>query len=435
MNPNPNAVLHPNFLPVKKTESRRGILFYGLIWVVFMLPNTYWTAVPFVIGHTNLSELGLILLPLVYRLYPKRKARWHSRSLQTTIIIFWLACFIGVFIQFIFEKANPVTLIKTNRIMLPLFACTALLFLGARLSSRRILYHFLGAISCSFFLGLLASAVGFQFSGFGGASLEEGAFDVGQHGRLYNVNSSFSYFAIAITATLVSAKKSLIVADSQYPRFVFWAIAMSLIGGVLTFNRTFLGIGALFLLVSSMMILKPKVVAVALGLILIGGATGYLAYTNNGEIKKQVDRRIIRPFTEDRLSEQLFHEGRRVGYRIYQEQLLKTSRGVTGVAPGIVGYPTRDGYYNVNSADISFVTVWWRFGAFALMMWFVLFFVLAKQLVAHRRQSKSTFFKSHASSLLIGMTLLALASLNIDVLARHYTIVHLGVLVIALRDN
>lgn len=400
-----------------------------------MLPNAYWTAIPFVIGHTNFSEFALMLLPLVYRLYPKRKAKWHSRSLQTTIIVFWLACFLGVLVQFLYERSSPVSLIKTNRIMLPLMVSTALLFLGPRLSSMRILYHFFGAITCSFVISFIANAIGFQFSGFGGAQLEEGAYNVGQHGRLYNVNSSFSYFAIAITATLIGSKKSLDFSKAKYPRNTIVAIVASLIGGVLTFNRTFLGIGALFLMISSMMIFKPKVVATAISLIIVGGAAALVGYTYNDTVQRQVDRRIIEPFQEGRLREKMVHEGRLNGYRIYRENLLHTSRGVTGVPPGAVGYYTKKGFTNVNASDISFVTVWWRFGAFALLMWLAVLIQLAKRIMVHRRMSHSSFYKNHASFLLISMVLLALASLNIDVLAHHYPIVHLAILVIALRDS
>jgi len=409
----------------------RGKLFLVLIWFAFLLPNAHWTSFPFVIGHSNLSELALILMPFVYALYPRQSASLYTKKLKYAILGFFLFSIFNNILQKLIYGGSIIEFFRVHRSLIPLYVAMMLIYLGPRVRPRLLLYNLAACLSFSFIISLIFFIFNLDFHPLFPAEISDEAYEIFVKGRLYNVNSGFSFIALFLIVNMIPLRHKL--KPKKMASILLMTCTLSIIVNVLNFSRTFLIVSILFFLTVFPFLVKFRYVGYVLILIFtLIFITNYV-YKKYDIIKYQIDKRIINPIKEKELLESVYYGTRENMYENYLS--LGKKYFFTGVPPEVPFYSTfiRGDYLDIRVTDISFVTVLLRNGFLSLLFYLYFFFLLYRNLWKNKYRKMSNYWSFLIyRTLLVAIPFMIIASFNIDILARHYSVVFISLFLISL---
>ncbi|MDY6949977.1 MAG: hypothetical protein SWE60_00560 [Thermodesulfobacteriota bacterium] len=409
-----------------------GGLFLVLLWAAFVLPKANWAAFQFVVGHTTFSELSLILMPFIYALYPRQRAFWHTKQLRTAIVAFFASCVFCNLAQYLLYGGSITSFCRVHRALIPLYCAMALLYLGPRIRPKAIIGNLGACLSVSFLISLVFFFFDIDFTPFFNAELTEEAYELIRSGRLYNVNAGFGYVALTIIAAFCYYRKKLPKRQSNW--LLLFASALSVLASILTYNRTFLVILPLLIAASLLTFFRLRVAFYFILGMCFAVLLGLYGYYQYDRVQRQVDQRIILPLKHQEILENVYYGKREVLYEGYFD--LAKEYALTGVPPdvplAVVGFQSRE----VVTTDISFATVLLRNGVFSFMAYLWAGFLVYRNLWKIKDRKEGPTAKMLRRSLLLAIPFMLAAGLNIDILARHYPVVFVVLLVTTLRaDN
>jgi len=415
----------------------KGYLFIALIWLAFLLPVTAWSAFPFIIGHTNLSELAIIAMPFVYSLYPRNNEIWSSAThshLRKAILLFFTSVILVNFSQYFFYGGRLSEYFLANRPLIPLFASLALIYFGPRINTKLLVINLCLCLFFSFIISLAFFFLEIGFKPFFYTELDEEAFEIVRQGRLYNVNGAFSFLALGISYGIIKHKEQI---NPKWLRYVILLCALfSIFVAVLAFNRTFLAIAILFFIYLIIRHFNLQTNTFLMLVAILSISLSYYAYSSDFEVRSQVDRRIFIPLeSREALLSSVYYNNRDVLYMDYLDAAKKYS--YIGVPPNdilseriIAGRSV-----SVNVSDVSLITVLFRFGTLSLIIYLFVF-------VCYYRYVKNMFLTNTNGlsntlcfSILVVLPFMFMASFNIDILARHYSVLFIALLTLAITKH
>jgi len=409
----------------------KGKLFLVLLWFAFLLPNAHWTSFPFVIGHSNLSELAMILMPFVYALYPRQSASWYTKKLKYAILGFFLFSIFNNILQKLIYGGSIIEFFRVHRSLIPLYVAMMLIYFGPRVRPRLLLYNLAACLSFSFIISLIFFIFNLDFHPLFPAEIRDEAYEIFAKGRLYNVNGGFSYIALALFVNMVSLRHKL--KSKKLVFILFTASTLSVVVNVLSFNRTFLIVSILFFVTVTPFFVKFKSVVYIWILILALVFFVNYVYKNYEVVKRQINQRIINPIEEETLLENVYYGKREYMFENYFS--LGKKYFFTGVPPKVSFYTKfiRGDYFDVRVTDISFVTVLLRNGLLSLLFYLYFWYLLYRHLwkSKYRKISNDWSFLIYRT-LLVAIPFMIIASFNIDILARHYSVVFISLFLISL---
>jgi len=366
---------------VKLERGCKGFIFLILIWIAFILPRPYWSTIPFFIGHTNLSELAIILLPFVYALYPINKEIVTSKEyilLKKTILVF-ITLFICVnVIQYLAYGGSILDYIRVNHFFIPLYVSMMLIYMGPRIDSKLLLMNLLLCLSFSYFLSLLWFFFDIEITPFFAGSRVKEDFEILREGRIANVNSGFAYIALVILFLISSYRKHLQIKPLLF-NALLGCCMLSLILQFLSFNRTFLLISIFFLFFINLKYFKFRTIVITLCLVSSIGASLYFVYNHSEAVQKQVEQRIFAVMQgQDALLGSVYYNKRDILYQDYLKAGEKYY--LLGVPPNVaVTEVFVDGEYRVvNVSDVSLITIFLRVGIIPFFVYIIFGIVFYK---------------------------------------------------------
>ncbi|MDY6838802.1 MAG: hypothetical protein SWH78_12605 [Thermodesulfobacteriota bacterium] len=261
--------------------------------------------------------------------------------------------------------------------------------------------------------------------------MREGAYEVVRSGRLYNVNAGFAYLGLAIIAAFSYYRKK--AQANRATLFLVVASALAILTCILTFNRTFLFVSPFLIITSLLIFSRFRVVLYLILTVSLAISLGLYSYREAETVRRQVDERIIIPLKHQRIFENVYYGKRDVLYRSYFE--VGKDYFLTGVPPHvplcIVGLESRQ----VMTTDISFVSVVLRNGFFSFLVYCWVGWLIYRSLWKMKNKNEWSQAGMLRRSLLMALPFMAIASLNIDILARHYSIVFVALLIVSVRDD
>lgn len=408
----------------------RGSLFLALLWIAFLLPNIHWTAFPFIIGHTNLSELALILMPFVYALYPRQRAVWYTKKLQYAILGFFLFSILNNLFQMAIYGGTITEFFRVHRSLIPLYIAMAIIYLGPRVRPKLLLANLAACLSISFTISIVFFFFDLDFHPLFHAEIDEEAYEILLDGRLYNINAGFSYLALGLMVVILFFRQKL------KPKKLVWllllACTLSIFTTVLTFNRTSLVIFALFFVLVVPFFFRLRVVFYMMIIFLVIILMGIYSYKHFDFVQRQVDSRITIPLREGVILESVYYGKREYMYESYLS--LGKKYFLIGVPPQMPWFTVfrKDRFLQVRTSDISFVTVLLRNGLLPLLFYFCIGGLLYRGLWKMRIQITDGWSLSLTRSLIITIPIMLIVSFNIDILSRHYSVLLLAFLFVAI---
>lgn len=409
---NQSAALHT---PEQSSDDLpKGYLFNLLLFLVFVLP--IWDIATFKVGSiiTNMREVCLVFLPVVYFFYPRRK---DSLSIETKywVVTFFVIIAATAIIKKVLYGLAPFDAVKNFRVTLPVLSGLLIVLQGRKIDPRFCIKTILVAIVISYLLTPLMVAIGVQPSTFmvGGRELQV---EYLRNGRFANKNFEFSLLGIALLFYVPQVQTF----QDWFKRLIMAASILSILMLILSFNRTMMAAGALLGLVLLLNNLRPKTLGyIALTTIVAGSIAGYF-YMTRPRIQRQVDQRILIVFQQEGGLAQSVYYGNRD--RLYDTFLDKLDHYWVLGLPGGVSLINNE---NTNSAksDISLYNIWIRHGLVALIA-----FIIVLALIYADQKQKLEWLPdgslSHqvAKAVIITFPLYVLVSFNIDALVAHNAI-------------
>lgn len=395
-------------------ELPTGYVFNFLLFLLFVFP--VFELATFSLGPiiTNVREVCLVLLPVVYFFYPSRKA---VLSAQTK---YWLLAFFAILIATEAVKKMmyglpPFDAVKNFRVTLPVLSGLLICLQGRKIDPAATIKTMLVAIIISYLLTPLMVLLGIQSSAMivGDRELQVAYL---RNGRFANSNFEFSLLGIAILFYVPRIETM----SRWFKRLLMSAAILSIVMLILSFNRTMLAAAGLLGVVLFLTNLEVRTLNYILVTTFLAGSVAGYFYITTPRIQRQVDQRILVVFEENRsLAEQVYYDNRD---KLYAEFLDKLDDYWMLGMPG--GERLLDLERNTSAkSDISLFNVWIRHGLLALIG-----FVIVLSLMYADQKKKMNWLPdrslSHqvAKAVFVTFPLFVLASFNIDALVAHNAI-------------
>lgn len=423
-----------NPINVTPFGKKNGYLFIFLMWIAFLSPVPYWSAFPFIIGTTNLSELAIIAMPFVYALYPRNKAipsRTKYRFLRKVILLFVVfSIFINI-LQFLTYGGSIIDYVRANRHLIPLFVALTLIYLGPRIKPKLLLANLFLCLSVSFIISMIYFFADLDFTPFYATNLDEEAYEVFRGGRLGNINAGFSYLAVGVLAGVNLKKKDL------HSVYLYWlsvfVCLLSIVMLFLQFSRTGIGIILLFILFLNIRFFSVRISIITILTLITAVYVLYNAYNYSEVVQRQVESRIISALQgQDELLDSVYFNNRDILYEDYWKAGKKYFLiGVPPTVPITLKYDKGE-LKAVNLSDISLVTVFLRLGLVTSLIYFSIFVLFYKYLLNIDASKILPWSRVMHFALLYSFPFIVLASFNVDILARHYSILFVALFFLAM---
>lgn len=384
-------------------------IFLLIILVCFSIPTNNNLFVPLPGVQLKISEFAMILLPLLNFLCKKKTniTSISSKSLIKIYLIIFIVLITEVVIKKIVFDVSVLDIFKGLRAGLTFFCFLFFIKDGLSFNIVKVWKVLCISVVISFFLSILIPFLGLEFLVY---SEEDGA--LGFSGRIANANASFGIIGIYL---LFWDK------DRWYNKGLLVKIAIwcSIIGLILTFNRTYLGLSVLFVLYSLWKTVSPKVFVKFIFLSVIFVLFVNFLYITFEPIRSQLDRRVLSLFeTESSFSKVTLENDRVFIYEDISER-IQDGYWVIGMPfnePIFVRKAVRT--YDVDTemftTDVSFVNILLRYGLLPTLLFAALLYSLYKQ---YRLTMFSTI-----------LLIFFVASFNIDTLFKHNSLFFLIVI-------
>ncbi|MBD5781457.1 hypothetical protein IEN85_18295 [Pelagicoccus sp. NFK12] len=374
-------------------HSAADFLFCTTILLTFSLPTNATTPIPLGPITFELREFGYLLLPTINLLSRRSFQSPQTGTCIRPIALAIISAIIGTeLLKIIVYHSSLIDCVRSLRTPLPLLSCLLLFSTGLRISPQKTWKALSASVGISFLLSLIQFATGAKTPDI---LLPSDTTDI-DYGRIVNANASFSI--IALTALLYSAKKQYLLT------------LLSLATVALTFSRTYLATISLALIYAGMRTPTPnRLFKIAL-VVTTPTLVSIIAVTSSETIANQVERRIVSIIIQEQTIQGSAIDGNRD--IIYNGILDKLKEG-----KWFIGLPFEEHIFEreefnavtkLRITDTSAANIVLLHGILPLTLYALLLGLLFSS-------SKSAEFR-------VALTLLTIASLNIDSLYRHNSV-------------
>jgi hypothetical protein len=353
----------------------------------------------------KVNELAFMLLPIVNLFCGSKKTFSYKsiKSLKSLLGFFLLSVLFIVFIlKFIYFYQGLFDSFKEIRLGIPIISSFMILRTGIRADLSIVWQVLLTAVGCSVIVSLLSIYITLPIY----FNAEEGSDALNNsHGRILNSNASFGIIGLY----LMFKDKHLWF---NRGKLVEYASILSIIGLILTFNRTYLALLTVGFIYLSFKTFSPKnlVKIILIPTVFVGVFT--FAYSNSNKIREQIDKRIFSiVFDGKSLKESTIENNRDVIYEGISQNVA-AGYWVIGMPYEIPIFEKEATYSSdvtqLAVTDTSIANILLRFGIFPLLLVTLIF-------VKMFRQSPEGLFK-------FTLIIYLLASFNVDSLFRHNSV-------------
>lgn len=381
-------------------------IFYSVLFIGFFLPSNSIFHISIAGAEIQIREIAFLLLPVINLFcYSKNKVKVADKKIQYLILFFIGTIIVTELLKHMYYGGGIGSTLKTIRIGLPLFSCFLILFFGIRANIEKVWRTLLWAVSASAVLTLITPFVHLPIY----PTIEGGDFIQATAGRFINANASFGIIGIY-----------LLYRDQERWYNTGWLPRVTAILGVIilivTFNRTYLALLALaFVYLSfSEFSFKSAIKYVSIPLFALGAF--YTAYNYSDVVQRQVDNRILSiVLGETELVESVYVDNRDQIYFGVRDR-IKEGYWLFGLPDNkpIFYWYRYLGVQAMSTTDTSFVNIFLRYGAIPLILFLFIFLKL--------------YQKSPPGIVPYTFIVFSFASLNVDSLLRHNSILFLTIL-------
>ncbi|WP_432673085.1 hypothetical protein [Flavobacterium sp. SM2513] len=383
-----------------------NFIFYVLLFIGFFLPTNSSLNISLPGVSIFVNELAFLLLPVV-NLFCTNKSKKIQIGLKISkyIILYLILVFLTEFIfkSIVFNQSIGDGF-KAFRIGIPFYSSILLLYSGFKADIKIIWKIILWAVVISVLLSIISLYIDLPIY----SDTEDMSVLEFNQGRVVNSNAAFGIIGLY----LLFADK-----DKWYNqgKLVKYASILSVIALVLSFNRTYLALMVLEFAYLAYKTLTFNSIFKILVYPFVFLIVTFIAYNNNVLIQRQIDNRILSIlFEEQTLAESAIDGNRDM---IYEGMLSRIEEGYW-----VIGLPYNEPIFLNNSAyvandvpmsvtDTSPINVLLRYGIIPLLFWLLILKTMFKK-------NKSLFFRT-------ALIIYAVASLNLDALFRHNSILFL----------
>ncbi len=396
----------------------KGYIFNLLLFLIFVLPD--WDLGSFQLGPviTDIREVSLVLLPIVYFFYPSQNKSSLRLATKYWILAFFILLVGTELVKKMHYGISLFDTIKNLRIGVPVFSGLLVLLQGKKVNPEFCLKTILVAIIISCVLTPLFVLLGIEPANF---TLEDRQLQVQylEQGRLINDNYEFGLIGIALLYLVPKVHTY----KTGLKRLLLIASVFSLIIMVLFFNRTLLTATFLLGLILFFKNFSLKTLAYITGAVVLIAVIGGYFYQTNAEVREQVQDRILIVFQEEGgLAESVYYDNRDKLYAEYLDQL--GDHWLLGIPGGDVLIDT--GNVMSSKSDISFFNVWIRYGIVAEIVFIIIFIAVC---LDHKKKleylPRGSLSYQIGRAVMLTIPLFVLVSFNVDVLVGHNAILFL----------
>lgn len=380
-----------------------NFLFYIVLFLGFALPSnsSFFIKLPGI--SLQIRELAFLLLPILNILGKSSNSVTAGNiKLRRYIFLFFIFILITEFFKAQYYFQGIGSFFKTLRIGLPLFSSFILVSSGIRVNIVKVWDTLLWAISISTIIAIISLFIPLPIY----PTIDDADYLVSTGGRLMNANAPFGIIGLYL---LYKDK------DKWFNKGLTVKLAsiLSIIALILTFNRTYLALAVLatIYLTFSTFSFRNAFKYLAIPMVLV--VVFYWSYNSFEIIQKQIDRRILSIILgETSMFQSVFENNREV---IFDGIILRIKEGYW-----LFGLPLNIpiftwfrplGAFPMSTTDTTLVNVLLRYG----IVPFILFLSILRRLIL---KNKSNFF-------LYTMTFYFVASINMDAMMRHNSILFL----------
>lgn len=380
-----------------------NFLFYIVLFLGFALPSnsSFFFRLPGI--SLQIRELAFLLLPILNILGKSTNSVTVGNiKLRRYILLFFILILITEFFKAHYYFQGIGSFFKTLRIGLPLFSSFILVLSGIRVDIIKVWNTLLWAISISTILSIISLFIPLPIY----PTIEDADYLASTGGRLTNANAPFGIIGIYLLYKDNDKwfNKGLLVKVTSI---------LSVIALVLTFNRTYMGLAVLAVIYLTFSTFSFRNALKYLTIPIVFIVILFWSYNTFDIIQRQVDNRILSiVFGEKSLYESVYENNREV---IFDGVILRIKEGYW-----LFGLPLNIpiftwfralGAFPMSTTDTTLVNVLLRYG----IVPFILFLSILRRLIS---KNKSNFF-------LYTMTIYFIASLNMDAMMRHNSILFL----------
>lgn len=380
-----------------------NFLFYIVLFLGFALPSnsSFFFRLPGI--SLQIRELAFLLLPILNILGKSTNSVTVGNiKLRRYILLFFILILITEFFKAHYYFQGIGSFFKTLRIGLPLFSSFILVLSGIRVDIIKVWNTLLWAISISTILSIISLFIPLPIY----PTIEDADYLASTGGRLMNANAPFGIIGIYL---LYKDK------DKWFNKGLLVKVTsiLSVIALVLTFNRTYMGLAVLAVIYLTFSTFSFRNALKYLTIPIVFIVILFWSYNTFDIIQRQVDNRILSiVFGEKSLYESVYENNREV---IFDGVILRIKEGYW-----LFGLPLNIpiftwfralGAFPMSTTDTTLVNVLLRYG----IVPFILFLSILRRLIS---KNKSNFF-------LYTMTIYFIASLNMDAMMRHNSILFL----------
>lgn len=386
-----------------------NVIFYILLFIGFFLPTNSSLNIQLPGVSIFVNEIAFLLLPIVniFCTSNSKKVNIGFKLSRYIILYLIIVLFTEFLIKYIVFNQSLGDGFKAYRIGIPFYSSIFLLYSGFKANIKIIWKVILWSVIISVFLSIISLYIYLPIY----PEMEDMTILEFNQGRVVNSNAPFGVIGLY----LLFADK-----DKWYNqgKLVKYASILSVIALVLSFNRTYLMLLVLEFAYLAYKTLTFKSLFKIFSYPIIFLMVTFIAYNNNVQIQRQIDNRILSILFEEQTLAESAIEGNRD--MIYDGMLSRIDEGYW-----VIGLPLEVPIFLNNSVyvenvvpmsvtDTSFINILLRYGIIPLILWFLII---------------KTMFKKNKSLLLrTSLIIFAIASLNLDALFRHNSILFLVIL-------
>lgn len=385
-----------------------SVFFCLVLFLGFCLPNNSQFFINVFGAQIAIREFAFLALALI-NLLAKRRAQetLPSGKIRQLAGLILLLAALSELLKILAYGQGVTGAINSLRIGLPLFSCLLILATGLRVNIELVWKTLLVTVAFSSTLALLSIFVNLPIFGV----IEQGSILEETRGRVINANYSFGIIGLALLYRGRGAWYG------HGPLFIVAAI-ISLVALIATWNRTYLIllVPAVLYLTFTGFRLRNALTYITVPVLVLAFAVWL--YASFDVINRMVDHRIINPLTgQTSAIESIYIDNRDI---IFEGAWLRVQEGywILGlpIHEPIFGRAARTdiGWQYLNVTDTSALNVLLRYGIIPLLLLGYLFLAMA-------RTNRSFVFR-------FVLIIFAVASLNIDSLMRHNSILFLTLL-------
>lgn len=402
-------------------------LFYFIFIFIFIVPDKSAVIIDlFGIGKFNVFQFCALFMPFFYALSPKYAINTPTK-LKKIILVFLFFFIVTAFFKSLYFSNGLTDFFKDYRIASIFIAALIIILFDVRVNLKHLFYLFLISISISYLVSLAMMIFGVTISS--GSDINDGEFSSFTRGRLFNANKDFAMIGLFLLFKIKSIRYLL---SWKAILLIKFTSILSIILGLLSYDRTLLGMLVLISLYYMFTNFSFKVISRLITYMLIAIFTISISYNNNDSVKAQVDKRILSLFESEDI--QVVTGNVWEGNRDFMimgalDTFAKHPFFGTNQNDPIFYYP--DGAPAMQT-DVTFVNILARHGIVGFILFVSIFITIIK---VFKRKRTNVYNNFLISLLNFSLLVFLMYSLNHDTIFRGSIIIFIAFLVVSINKT